>query len=163
MGPLRIRRQERPPMHASGGSWNGTMSMPFGHQGEATVENISLRCRAHNVYESEITFGPWVARESSENYAVSREFASFRNDGAADSDATTRTEGQEDGKRVKSERDDGTGTANGKIRSAAAEGSTGPHVAVREPDLLMAGARSTGQPWRYEDPISHGGRGVEFP
>jgi len=55
---------------------------PHGHQGEATVANISLRCRAHNVYESEITFGPWIARESSATYAVSREFAPFRNDGA---------------------------------------------------------------------------------
>ena len=30
---------------------------PFAHQGPATVENISLRCRAHNVYESELVFG----------------------------------------------------------------------------------------------------------
>ena len=30
---------------------------PHGHQGKATVENISLRCRAHNVYESEQVFG----------------------------------------------------------------------------------------------------------
>ena len=40
---------------------------PFGHQGPATVENISLRCRAHNVYESELVFGrfdPSVVRES---------------------------------------------------------------------------------------------------
>ncbi|MEX2081670.1 MAG: hypothetical protein WEC33_08640 [Dehalococcoidia bacterium] len=32
---------------------------PYGHQGPATVENISLRCRAHNVYESELIFGPY--------------------------------------------------------------------------------------------------------
>jgi hypothetical protein len=58
---------------------------PYGHQGPATVENISLRCRAHNVYESELVFGrfePSVVRERAENYAVSREIAPFRNDGA---------------------------------------------------------------------------------
>jgi hypothetical protein len=49
------------------------------------VENISLRCRAHNVYEGELVFGrfePSVVRERAENYAVSRELAPFRNDGA---------------------------------------------------------------------------------
>ena len=59
---------------------------PFGHQGPATVDNISLRCRAHNVYESELVFGrfdPSVVRERTENYAVSREIAPFRNGGAA--------------------------------------------------------------------------------
>jgi 5-methylcytosine-specific restriction endonuclease McrA len=30
---------------------------PHGHQGPATVDNIALRCRAHNAYESELTFG----------------------------------------------------------------------------------------------------------
>jgi hypothetical protein len=47
---------------------------PYGHQGPATVENISVRCRAHNVFESELVFGPFdasIARESRENYAVS--------------------------------------------------------------------------------------------
>lgn len=49
---------------------------PYGHQGPATVANISLRCRAHNVYESELVFGrfdPSVVRETPENYAVSWE------------------------------------------------------------------------------------------
>ena len=49
---------------------------PHGHQGPATVENISLRCRAHNVYESELIFGrfdPSVVRETPEDYAVSWE------------------------------------------------------------------------------------------
>ena len=31
---------------------------PFAIGGEATVANISLRCRAHNSYESELLFGP---------------------------------------------------------------------------------------------------------
>jgi hypothetical protein len=55
---------------------------PFGHQGPATVDNISLRCRAHNVYESERVFGrfdPSIVREAAEIYAVSREIAPFRN------------------------------------------------------------------------------------
>ena len=55
---------------------------PFGHQGPATVDNISLRCRAHNVYESELVFGrfdPSIVREGRENYAVSGEFEPFRN------------------------------------------------------------------------------------
>jgi len=30
---------------------------PFGHQGPGTVDNIALRCRAHNAYESELVFG----------------------------------------------------------------------------------------------------------
>ena len=57
---------------------------PFGHQGPATVENISLRCRAHNVYESELVFGrfePPVVRESAEMYGVPRESEPFRNGG----------------------------------------------------------------------------------
>ena len=40
------------------------------------MENISLRCRAHNVYESELVFGrfdPSVVRETPENYVVSGE------------------------------------------------------------------------------------------
>jgi hypothetical protein len=59
---------------------------PFGHQGPATVENVSLRCRAHNVYESELVFGrfdPSVVRETPENYAVSRAIEPFRNGGSA--------------------------------------------------------------------------------
>ena len=30
----------------------------YAHQGPATVENISLRCRRHNQYEAELLFGP---------------------------------------------------------------------------------------------------------
>jgi hypothetical protein len=48
------------------------------------VENISLRCRAHNAYESELVFGrfdPSMAREAPEIYAVSREISPFRNGG----------------------------------------------------------------------------------
>jgi hypothetical protein len=59
---------------------------PHSYKGPATVANISLRCRAHNVYESELVFGrfdPSVVREGTEIYAVSREFAPFRNDASA--------------------------------------------------------------------------------
>jgi hypothetical protein len=61
---------------------------PFEHQGPATVENISLRCRAHNVYESEQVFGrfdPSIVRESVETYAVYQEIAPFRNGGTVTS------------------------------------------------------------------------------
>jgi len=47
---------------------------PHGHQGPPTVANISLRCRAHNVYESDLVFGrfdPSLVRETSEKYDVS--------------------------------------------------------------------------------------------
>ena len=30
---------------------------PYAQGGEATVENIALRCRAHNAYEAELVFG----------------------------------------------------------------------------------------------------------
>lgn len=39
---------------------------PYGHQGPTTVENISLRCRAHNAYESELVFGPFAAMQARE-------------------------------------------------------------------------------------------------
>lgn len=57
---------------------------PFGHQGPGTVDNISLRCRAHNVYESELVFGrfdPSIVREPAKIYAASLEIAPFRNGG----------------------------------------------------------------------------------
>ncbi len=37
-------------------------AVPFVRGGEASVENISLRCRAHNVYEAELLFGPYESR-----------------------------------------------------------------------------------------------------
>ena len=65
---------------------------PFGDQGPATVENISLRCRAHNVYESNLVFGPFdasAARRKAEMYRVSREYTPFQNGGAGGGAATT--------------------------------------------------------------------------
>jgi 5-methylcytosine-specific restriction endonuclease McrA len=49
---------------------------PRAHRGPATIDNISVRCRAHNVYESELIFGPFDAsavRETPEIYAALRE------------------------------------------------------------------------------------------
>jgi hypothetical protein len=34
--------------------------IPFARGGQATVDNLSLRCRAHNAFESEVLFGPWT-------------------------------------------------------------------------------------------------------
>jgi hypothetical protein len=36
---------------------------PFAAGGPTTVENLELRCRAHNAYEAERLFGPFLARE----------------------------------------------------------------------------------------------------
>jgi hypothetical protein len=33
--------------------------VPFARGGPTTVENLAIRCRAHNSYESEEAFGPW--------------------------------------------------------------------------------------------------------
>ena len=35
--------------------------VPYALGGQATVENISLRCRRHNQYEAELVFGPYGA------------------------------------------------------------------------------------------------------
>jgi hypothetical protein len=46
---------------------------PHAHGGEATEENIALRCRAHNAYESELIFGPFDAdsvRETAPAYGL---------------------------------------------------------------------------------------------
>jgi hypothetical protein len=37
-------------------------AVAYSEGGEATVENIALRCRAHNVYEAELLFGPYEPR-----------------------------------------------------------------------------------------------------
>jgi hypothetical protein len=36
---------------------------PFAAGGESTVDNVELRCRAHNQYEADLFFGPLIARE----------------------------------------------------------------------------------------------------
>jgi len=47
---------------------------PYALGGEATAKNIALRCRTHNVYESELIFGkydPTQVRETPAGYATS--------------------------------------------------------------------------------------------
>ena len=43
--------------------------VPYANGGAATVENLELRCAAHNRYEAEQCFG-WFAREIAERYAI---------------------------------------------------------------------------------------------
>ena len=50
----------------------------YAQGGEATVENISLRCRAHNAYEAELVFGPYqpsLVKEASVRYALGTSLA----------------------------------------------------------------------------------------
>ena len=42
--------------------------VPFAAGGAATVENIELRCRAHNAHEAELFLGPLIARKRSVDY-----------------------------------------------------------------------------------------------
>ncbi|HET7695248.1 MAG TPA: HNH endonuclease signature motif containing protein [Vicinamibacterales bacterium] len=44
---------------------------PHADGGVASVGNLQLRCRAHNAYEAEEWFGPWVAREPTAIYGDS--------------------------------------------------------------------------------------------
>ena len=44
--------------------------VPFADWGEATVENIALRCRAHNQYEARLDFGPDLIREHEAGWVV---------------------------------------------------------------------------------------------
>jgi 5-methylcytosine-specific restriction endonuclease McrA len=37
--------------------------IPFATGGPTTLENLALRCRAHNRYESELRFGPWTTAD----------------------------------------------------------------------------------------------------
>jgi hypothetical protein len=46
---------------------------PYAIGGEATVENISLRCHAHNEYEAELLFGPWTGRSKDPELAPGRD------------------------------------------------------------------------------------------
>jgi hypothetical protein len=47
---------------------------PFADGGEATAENIQLRCRSHNAYEAARHFGSFLLREGRAGYS------SFRNE-----------------------------------------------------------------------------------
>ena len=59
--PLRLRRDERTPLRRTA-LLEFHHVVPYGAGGKATVENIQLRCRAHNGYEAERFYGPGVRR-----------------------------------------------------------------------------------------------------
>jgi hypothetical protein len=40
-------------------------TVPYAAGGNATVDTIELRCRAHNLYEAELDFGPSVRQRQS--------------------------------------------------------------------------------------------------
>jgi hypothetical protein len=44
---------------------------PFALGGPTTVDNLQLRCRAHNAYEAEMDFGSFVLREEEVGYLAS--------------------------------------------------------------------------------------------
>jgi 5-methylcytosine-specific restriction endonuclease McrA len=44
---------------------------PYAAGGEATADNIELRCRAHNLYEGALDFGPAVRRHATSARAAS--------------------------------------------------------------------------------------------
>jgi hypothetical protein len=46
--------------------------VPFAAGGETTVDNLELRCRAHNQYESELFFGPMMVREERAVWSATR-------------------------------------------------------------------------------------------
>jgi hypothetical protein len=68
---------------------------PYAAGGGATLENIELRCRAHNVYEARFFFGESVVRESRPRWRIGMPSNSFRTDRvppeAAAIDALTRS------------------------------------------------------------------------
>jgi 5-methylcytosine-specific restriction endonuclease McrA len=58
---------------------------PYMLGGRATIENISLRCRAHNGYERELRFGKWRARIPGEEAPNAPETLPGESSGAEDS------------------------------------------------------------------------------
>jgi hypothetical protein len=44
--------------------------VPFADGGPTVADNLRLRCRAHNAYEAEQVFGPWLTREVGVVYAA---------------------------------------------------------------------------------------------
>jgi hypothetical protein len=53
--------------------------VPYAAGGEATVENIQVRCRRHNAYEAEQYFGPLFVRESGACYGIDSVQTEFGN------------------------------------------------------------------------------------
>jgi hypothetical protein len=46
--------------------------VPYAAGGRTTVENLSLRCRAHNCHEAELFFGPMMVKEARGDWVVTR-------------------------------------------------------------------------------------------
>ena len=42
--------------------------IPYAAGGEATLDNIELRCRAHNAYEAQLFFGDWVRERDEDSF-----------------------------------------------------------------------------------------------
>ena len=61
-GTMCLRRHARP-MHGDARSWNIHHRQPFAAGGQATVENIELRCRAHNPYKRHSCFSAVMVQE----------------------------------------------------------------------------------------------------
>jgi len=59
--------------------------VPYAHGGPATVDNLELRCAAHNRYEASQSLGLFV-RETGQEYEGERRTALFARDGAIDCD-----------------------------------------------------------------------------
>jgi hypothetical protein len=45
-------------------------TVPYAVGGEPTVETIELRCRAHNLYEAELDFGPLIRTRTARGHPV---------------------------------------------------------------------------------------------
>jgi hypothetical protein len=66
---------------------------PYAHDGPATVENLSLRCRLHNQYEAELAFAP------SQPFARPRTNPARRNERLAETSAPRPTHASDQGAR----------------------------------------------------------------
>jgi 5-methylcytosine-specific restriction endonuclease McrA len=44
--------------------------VPFADGGATVIDNVELRCRAHNAYEAERYFGPWIVREETGRFVA---------------------------------------------------------------------------------------------
>jgi hypothetical protein len=67
---------------------------PFADGGQATLDNIQLRCRAHNAYESEQCFGTFVLRESGPRCGSFRNERSNRHERCQAASSTRHREGR---------------------------------------------------------------------
>ena len=56
---------------------------PFADGGDATEQNIELRCRAHNQYEADLFFGPLIARERRASFTWNSVRTEFGDEGSA--------------------------------------------------------------------------------